>query len=93
MSNDSNDIKPKTKRSSKSEDNKIVPTHRMPVSGYTIVAGISFLVSFLLVYYYLRHIQGKVTDVVDQRIFYSILIGISISALVFGVMNAGSRQV
>lgn len=89
MSNDSNDIKPKTRRSSKSEDDTIVLPHRMPVSGYTIIAGIGFLVSFALVYYYLQHIQGKVTDVVDQRIFYLILIlfGISTSALVFGVMN------
>jgi len=61
----------------------------MPVSGYGIITGIGFLVSFLLVYYYLQHIQGKVTDEVDQRIFYLILIlfGISASALVFGMMN------
>ena len=89
MLNDSNDIKPKTKRSSKSEDDKTAPPHRMPVSGYSVIAGIGFFVSFLLVYYYLQYIQGKVTDVVDQRIFYLILIlfGISTSALVFGVMN------
>jgi hypothetical protein len=89
MSNDSNDIKPKTKRSSNFDDDKIVTAHRMPVSGYGIIGGIGFLVSFMLVYYYLQHIQGKVTDSVDQRIFYLILIlfGISTSALVFGAMN------
>src|SRR5512133_2411176 len=89
MSNDSNDIRSKTKSSSKSEDDKTALPHRMPVSGYSVIAGIGFLVSFLLVYYYLQHIQGKVTDEVDQRIFYLILIlfGISTSALVFGVMN------
>lgn len=70
------------------EDKTILP-HRMPVSGYSIVAVIGFIVSLSLVYYYLQFIQGKVSDTVDQRIFYLILIlfGISASALVFGVMN------
>lgn len=89
MSSDSNDIRPKPRKSSKSEDDKTAPPHRMPVSGYGMIAGIGFLVSFLLVFYYLQYIQGKVSDEVDQRIFYLILIlfGISASALVFGVMN------
>jgi hypothetical protein len=73
----------------KSEKDETIPAHRMPVSGYSILAGIGFVISFLLVYYYLQSIQGKVSDEVDQRVFYLILIcfGISVSALVFGVMN------
>ncbi len=74
---------------SDSEENVPTPPHRIPVSGYSIVAAIGFIVSLGLVYYYLQFIQGKVTDEVDQRMFYLILIlfGISASALVFGVMN------
>ncbi len=77
------------KNLSQSGTGENMPAHRMPVSGYSILAGIGFLISFLLVYYYLQFIQGKVSDEVDQRIFYLILIcfGISVSALVFGVMN------
>jgi hypothetical protein len=77
------------KDSSESGKDETIPTHRIPVSGYSILAGIGFVISFLLVYYYLQYIQGKVSDEVDQRIFYLILIcfGISVSALVFGVMN------
>ena len=61
----------------------------VPVTRYTIVAVIGFIVSLLLVYYYLQFIQGKVSDAVDQRMFYLILVlfGISASALVFGVIN------
>lgn len=61
----------------------------VPVSRYGIVAGAGFMLSLFLVYYYLQYIQGKVTDAVDQRMFYLILIlfGISASALVFGVLN------
>jgi hypothetical protein len=71
------------------EEDKTILPHRMPVSGYGILAGIGFFVSLVLVYYYLKHIQGQVTDEVDQRIFYLILIlfGISSSALIFGMMN------
>ena len=77
------------KKTSGSEKDPTTPVHRIPVSGYGIVASIGFIVSLLLVYYYLQYIQGKVSDEVDQRIFYLILIcfGISVSALVFGVMN------
>lgn len=77
------------KKTSDPEEDKTILAHRMPVSGYGIITGIGFLVSFALVYYYLQHIQGKVTDQVDQRIFYLILIlfGISASALIFGMMN------
>lgn len=61
-----------------------------PASTYVIIAIAGFVVSILTVYYYLRFIQGKVTEQVDQRIFYLILIlfGISASALIFGVMNS-----
>lgn len=71
------------------EENTPTPPHRIPVSGYSIIAVAGFIVSLALVYYYLEFIQGKVTDTVDQRMFYLILIlfGISASALVFGVMN------
>lgn len=77
------------KQPSNSKEEKSISPHRMPVSGYGIVSVIGFIVSLSLVYYYIQFIQGKVTDVVDQRIFYLILIlfGISASALVFGVMN------
>ncbi len=70
------------------EEIPVLP-HRVAVSGYAIITGIGFLVTFLVVYYYLQRVQGQVTDEVDQRIFYLILIlfGISTSALVFGVMN------
>ncbi len=69
-------------------DHTVLP-HRIPVSGYGIVAVVGFILSLSVVYYYLQFIQGKVSDEVDQRIFYLILIlfGISTSALVFGVMN------
>jgi hypothetical protein len=62
---------------------------RTSVSGYGIIGGIGFVISLALVYYYLQFVVGKVTDTVDQRLFYLILIlfGISASALVFGVMN------
>jgi hypothetical protein len=65
------------------------PAHRIPVSGYSFIAIIGFVLSLSLVYYYLQFVVGKVADEVDQRIFYLILIlfGISASALVFGVMN------
>lgn len=70
-------------------DFESTPPHRIPVSGYTLISIIGLLISLSLVYYYLQFIQGKVSDQVDQRIFYLILIlfGISSSALVFGVMN------
>lgn len=76
-------------KSDDSEDFKSTPAHRIPVSGYAVIATVGFVFSLALVYYYLQSIVGKVTDEVDQRIFYLILIlfGISASALVFGVMN------
>lgn len=89
MSNDSANKDSNANDSSKSGEDKSILPHRMPVSGYGMVALIGFIVSLSLVYYYLQFIQGKVSDTVDQRIFYLILIlfGISASALVFGVMN------
>jgi hypothetical protein len=68
---------------------KSILTNHTPVSRYSIIAGIGFVLSLLLIYYYLQFVQGKVTDSVDERMFYLILIlfGISASALVFGVMN------
>ena len=89
MSTNSEEPKLKSKNSRQSGGDHTILPHRMPVSGYSIIAGIGFVISFLLVYYYLQYIQGKVSDEVDQRIFYLILIffGISVSALVFGVMN------
>jgi TIR domain len=79
----------KTKYPSNPEANTSIPIHQTPVSRYSIIAGIGFVLSLLLIYYYLQFVQGKVTDSVDQRMFYLILIlfGISASALVFGVMN------
>ena len=89
MTDNSGEPNSTEKDSSEAGKNETMPAHRMPVSGYSILAGIGFVISFLLVYYYLQFIQGKVSDEVDQRIFYLILIcfGISVSALVFGVMN------
>jgi len=89
MSTNSDESKLKSNNSRQSGGDQILLPHRMPVSGYSIIAGIGFVISFLLVYYYLQYIQGKVSDEVDQRIFYLILIffGISVSAIVFGVMN------
>lgn len=65
------------------------PPHRIPVYGYAVISSIGIVLSIAVVYYYLQFIQGKVSDEVDQRIFYLILIifGISASAMVFGVMN------
>ncbi len=84
-----NDKSVTTKYTAKSEENETMPAHRLPVSRYSIIAGIGFILSLFLIYYYLQFVQGKVTDSVDQRMFYLILIlfGISASALVFGVMN------
>lgn len=78
-----------TEHSSEPKESITILPHRMPVTGYAIITGIGFFVSFLLVYYYLQYIQGKVSDQVDQRIFYLILIffGISASAMIFGMMN------
>lgn len=78
-----------TNHSSNSGENRTIIAHPLPVSVYGIVAVIGFILSLSLVYYYLQFIQGKVTDEVDQRIFYLILIlfGISASAVVFGIMN------
>jgi len=78
-----------TDNASDSEVFNPTPAHRIPVSGYGIITITGFVLSLALVYYYLQFIQGKVTDEVDQRMFYLILIlfGISASALVFGVMN------
>ena len=89
MSNDSINPDLNANNLSKSGEDKSTPPHRIPVSGYSIVAAIGFILSLSLVYYYLQFITGKVSDEVDQRIFYLILIlfGISASALVFGVMN------
>ena len=89
MTDNSGEPNSTEKDSSESGKDETIPTHRIPVSGYSILAGIGFVISFLLVYFYLQYIQGKVSDEVDQRIFYMILIffGISVSAIVFGVMN------
>jgi len=89
MADISGESTPTENKQSQSGKDKLMPSHRMPVSGYSILAGIGFVISFLLIYYYLQYIQGKVSDEVDQRMFYLILIcfGISVSALVFGVMN------
>jgi len=72
-----------------SEEDLPMPAHRVSVSGYAVIGVIGFIVSLSLIYYYLQFIQGKVSDEVDQRMFYLILVlfGISASALVFGVMN------
>jgi TIR domain len=73
----------------KSEKDKLTTADNIPVSRYGIIGGIGFVLSLSLVYYYLQFIQGKVTDAVDQRMFYLILVlfGISASAIVFGVTN------
>lgn len=57
---------------------------------YIIIAIAGFIVSLFAIYYYLNFIQGKVTDKVDQRMFYLVLIvfGIAASAVVFGIMNS-----
>ncbi len=62
---------------------------RSRMKAYTIIAIAGFVVSLLLIFYYLKYIEGKVNDVADQRMFYLVLIlfGIAASALVFGVMN------
>jgi hypothetical protein len=70
-------------------DIRSTSANRVPVSGYGLIAILGFILSLSMVYYYLKFIQGNVSDEVDQRIFYLILIlfGISASALVFGIMN------
>ena len=71
------------------DDNTAITASSKTGYVYGIIAAIGFIVSLVLVYYYLHFIQGNVTDEVDQRMFYLILVlfGISTSALVFGVMN------
>ena len=62
-----------------------------PVSVKTniIIAVSGFIVSILAIYYYLQ-MQEKLSDQVDQRIYYLILVvfGIAASAVVFGLMNS-----
>jgi TIR domain len=72
-----------------SAGNKPESANPPAVSRYGIIAAIGFVLSLSLVYYYLQFVQGKVTDAVDQRMFYLILIlfGISASAIVFGATN------
>jgi hypothetical protein len=77
-------------------DTKNIPSDKWansserPVSVYSAIAIVGFILTLFLVFYYLQYIQGKVTDEVDQRMFYLILVlfGISVSALVFGLMNS-----
>ena len=54
-----------------------------------IIAVSGFIVSLFSIYYYLR-LQDKLSDQVDQRILYLILIvfGIAVSAVIFGLMNS-----
>jgi hypothetical protein len=61
-----------------------------PKSVYGIITVTGLLISMLLLSYYLKYIQGKVTEEEDQRIFYVILLlfGIAASTLVFGIMNS-----
>jgi hypothetical protein len=77
------------KHSDTSESNDSRPKQGISLSGYSVIGIIGFILSLFLVYYYLNKIQGKVSEEVDQRMFYLILIlfGISASALIFGVMN------
>lgn len=86
---DTNNKSETTESSSDSVEKQAANAKRLPVSGYSIIAIIGFVLSLMMVYYYLNFIQGKFSEEVDQRIFYLILIlfGISTSALVFGVMN------
>lgn len=54
-----------------------------------IIAVSGFIVSILAIYFYLQ-MQEKLSDQVDQRIYYLILVvfGIAVSAVVFGLMNS-----
>ncbi len=54
-----------------------------------IIAVSGFIVSLFSIYYYLS-LQEKLSDQVDQRIFYLILVvfGIAVSAVIFGLMNS-----
>jgi TIR domain len=78
-----------SKKTFNSTENKPATANAPAVSRYGIIAAIGFILSLSLVYYYLQFIQGKVTDAVEQRMFYLILIlfGISASAIVFGATN------
>lgn len=60
------------------------------ITAYVVIAVTGLVISVLAIYYYLHFIQGNVTNQVDQRIFYLILIlfGISASAVVFGIMQS-----
>lgn len=71
----------------KLDDRPIKPSS---VSGYVAIAVAGFIVSLFTIYYYLNFIQGNVSDNVDQRAFYLVLIlfGIAASAVVFGIMNS-----
>lgn len=63
---------------------------QLPASTYILISAAGFLLSLFCVYYYLRNIQGNVSEGVSQKVFYLILIlfGIAASALVFGAMNS-----
>ena len=54
-----------------------------------IIAISGFIISILAIYYYLQ-MQEKLSDQLDQRIYYLILVvfGIAASAVVFGLMNS-----
>jgi hypothetical protein len=89
MTNQTSSKAKETKAESSSNNLPIAPFDPGSVKLYSIIASIGLLVSLSLVYYYLHSIQGKVNDTTDERIFYLILIlfGISVSALVFGVLK------
>jgi TIR domain len=78
-----------SKKTFNTTENKPATGNPPAVSRYGIIAIIGFVLSLALVYYYLQFVQGKVTDAVDQRMFYLILIlfGISASAIIFGATN------
>ena len=64
--------------------------NRKPALKYIVTASIGFIVSAFPLYYYFHTLQGNDTGETVHRMFYGalILFGVSVSAFVFGLMNA-----
>jgi hypothetical protein len=63
---------------------------QLPFSAYIGISVIGLIITLFCVYYYIRFIQGNVSEQISQKVFYIILVlfGISASAMIFGAMNS-----
>ena len=67
-----------------------IPVNRKALTLYSIMAVSGFILSLLILYYYLYALQGNIITGADQRRFYGLLVvfGIAVSALIFGSIHA-----